>query len=438
MANGYHLFSTGEVLTAANVNDYLMKQTVMIFASASARTTALSGVLREGMISYRLDAHVLEVYNGTIWEAPETNLTTKGDLATFDTAPTRLAVGSDGQTLVANSANASGLGWGTPSQSNPVLNSCFDIWQRGITSVTVTGFAKTYMIDRWWGCAVGTGSFYATRQATADTTNLPNIQYCARVQRTVSTTNTVVQQFTQPIETANSVPFAGKTVTLSFYARAGANYSSASNVLNYQLLSGTGTDESQFGGYTGQTTVLSQNATLTNIWQRFTYSATVGATATELAVVFNNTPTGTAGANDYYEVTGVQIDIGSSPLPVRRNATTYQGELAACQRYYYRQTATGNNSNYALGMGTSTTLIRYPMTFPVTMRVTPTAIDYNLVDSYDGNQIVPTSLTIGTGDSNPACVQIQANYSSGVTQYRPYILQAYNSTASYVGLSAEL
>lgn len=111
MANGYHLFSTGEVLTAANVNDYLMKQTVMIFASASARTTALSGVLREGMLSYRLDAHVLEVYNGTIWEAPETNLTTKGDLATFDTAPTRLAVGSDGQTLVANSANSTGLGY---------------------------------------------------------------------------------------------------------------------------------------------------------------------------------------------------------------------------------------------------------------------------------------------------------------------------------------
>jgi len=41
---GYHLFSTGEVLTAANVNDYVMKQTVMVFAAAAARTTALSGV----------------------------------------------------------------------------------------------------------------------------------------------------------------------------------------------------------------------------------------------------------------------------------------------------------------------------------------------------------------------------------------------------------
>lgn len=67
MAGGYKLFSTGEVLTAANVNNYLMKQTVMVFADAATRTTALSGVLAEGMISYRTDSKVLEIYNGTSW-----------------------------------------------------------------------------------------------------------------------------------------------------------------------------------------------------------------------------------------------------------------------------------------------------------------------------------------------------------------------------------
>jgi hypothetical protein len=65
----YHLFSTGEVLTASNVNSYLMNQTVMVFASASARTTALSGVLTEGMISYRTDSHILEYYTGSAWTA---------------------------------------------------------------------------------------------------------------------------------------------------------------------------------------------------------------------------------------------------------------------------------------------------------------------------------------------------------------------------------
>ena len=69
MAGGYKLFSTGEVLTAANVNNYLMNQTVMVFASAAARTTALSGVLAEGMLSYRTDSHVLEYYTGSAWTA---------------------------------------------------------------------------------------------------------------------------------------------------------------------------------------------------------------------------------------------------------------------------------------------------------------------------------------------------------------------------------
>jgi len=67
MAGGYKLFSTGEVLTAANVNNYLMRQTVMVFADAASRTTALSGVLAEGMISYRIDSKVMELYNGTSW-----------------------------------------------------------------------------------------------------------------------------------------------------------------------------------------------------------------------------------------------------------------------------------------------------------------------------------------------------------------------------------
>jgi len=68
----YKLFSTGEVLTAANVNSYLMNQTVMVFASAAARTTALSGVLAEGMISYRTDSHILEYYTGSAWSAVST------------------------------------------------------------------------------------------------------------------------------------------------------------------------------------------------------------------------------------------------------------------------------------------------------------------------------------------------------------------------------
>ena len=64
---GYKLFNTGDVLTAAQVNTYLNEQTVMVFASSAARTSALSGVLAEGMMSYLQDTNAVEVYNGSSW-----------------------------------------------------------------------------------------------------------------------------------------------------------------------------------------------------------------------------------------------------------------------------------------------------------------------------------------------------------------------------------
>ena len=66
-ASGYKLFVTGDVLTAAQVNDYLMLQTVMVFANSAARTSALSGVLAEGLVSYLKDTDVVEVYTGADW-----------------------------------------------------------------------------------------------------------------------------------------------------------------------------------------------------------------------------------------------------------------------------------------------------------------------------------------------------------------------------------
>lgn len=66
---GYKLFNTGDVLTAAQVNTYLQEQSVMVFANAAARTSALSSVLAEGMITYLKDTDAVEKYNGTAWIA---------------------------------------------------------------------------------------------------------------------------------------------------------------------------------------------------------------------------------------------------------------------------------------------------------------------------------------------------------------------------------
>ena len=68
---GAKLFTAGTKLTAAQVNTYLMDQSVMFFANEAARTAAFGGAgeptLAEGMVSYLADTDAIQVYNGSAW-----------------------------------------------------------------------------------------------------------------------------------------------------------------------------------------------------------------------------------------------------------------------------------------------------------------------------------------------------------------------------------
>jgi hypothetical protein len=247
---------------------------------------------------------------------------------------------------------------------NAVLNSDFSIWQRG-TSITMSSTA--YTADRWNGYRSVAGGT-VTRQATGDTTNLPNIQYCSRVSRDSGNTATTSLYFGQSVETSNAIPYAGKAITFSFYARKGANYSPTSSALIAGLYSGTGTDQNNTtGSYTGFATVAENTATLTTTWQRFTYTGTFAATATEFCVQFAMAPTGTAGAADYFEVTGVQIELGSTATTFSRAGGTIQGELAACQRYYQKTLSKIKQVGYNTASGE----MNVWFAFPVYMRISP-------------------------------------------------------------------
>ena len=384
--------------------------------------------------------------NGVKWASPSP-ATTKGDLATFDTASQRLAVGADGTTLVANSSAATGLSYQPLNSAgkNAIINGGMDIWQRGITAttgtitaatsgattayvvtntfvvgqyVTVTGMTPTtlngagvvtiasgtgftisatttgvfsaggiatgspyiaipastslaYSTDRFVTTTGANQAITVARQATADTTNLPNLQYCTRYQRNSGQTGTGALYFVQNFETTNSLPFAGKTVTFSFYARAGANFSPTSSILSSQVVTGTGTDQNVIGsGFTGQTNIINGSTILTTTWQRFTYTGTVAATVTQLAIVFGFVPVGTAGANDYFEVTGVQLEMGSVATNFSRAGGSIGGELALCQRYYQRVVGSASSSVSNGAMYSASTCITIITYFPT--RVTPT------------------------------------------------------------------
>jgi hypothetical protein len=324
---------------------------------------------------------------------------------------------------------------------NAIINGGFDIWQRG-TSANITS-SYVYSADRWQtaaSSAVGTLGT-VTRQNVSDTTNLPTIQYCARVQRTAASTATQSPVINLSLESADSYRFAGQAVTVSFYARAGANYSSASSALAYYLFSGTGTNQNiGTTGFTGQVTTTSGTKTLTTTWQRFTFTGTVAATATQLAIWFQYTPVGTAGAADYFEITGVQLELGSTATTFSRAGGTIQGELAACQRYYIRTFPELTSSIYGMGLASSTTQTEIVVNLPTTMRINPSSFDSASIQVSDGvtGYSSGTFLLSTTRKSPNVGLIIYQHGSAALTQYRPYRLENASTTAGYLGFSAEL
>jgi hypothetical protein len=324
---------------------------------------------------------------------------------------------------------------------NIVINGGMDIWQRGLsgTANSYSGGAG-YNVDRWQS-GYTSGALTVSKQGTSDSTNLPTIQYCARVQRNLAQTSVNALNFAQTIETAQAYQLAGKAVTLSFYARKGANYSASANALGVILYTGTGSDQSIWG-FTGSTAAISTSVTLTSTWQRFTATATLASNASEIGVLLSYTPTGTAGANDYYEVTGVQLELGSTATTFSRAGGTIQGELAACQRYYFLAGKENTYSVFGHGIAYTTTQAYVSIIFPVTMRIAPSTLDYSTVagqGSPGGSTTAATNLTINTANTSSKIASLTITVGSALwTSAYPATILSNNSTSGYVGLSAEL
>ena len=141
---GFKDFVTGEVLTAADVDGYLM-QGIWVFADATARDAAVTSP-QEGNSCYLKDTDVIQVYSGSSWvtKSGGSPLTTKGDLYTFSTTDARLAVGANDTVLTADSSEATGLKWATPAAGGMTLINTGGTTLTG-SSVTISSIPATYI-----------------------------------------------------------------------------------------------------------------------------------------------------------------------------------------------------------------------------------------------------------------------------------------------------
>lgn len=327
-----------------------------------------------------------------------------------------------------------------PFTKNVVVNSSNTIWQRG-TSFSLAASNNAYTADRWQA-VTSNAAATVSRQVTGDTTNLPFIQYCLRLQRNSGQTGTTGQFMYQSIESVNSIPFAGKSVTMSFYVRAGATYISSGASSVFKLWSGTGTDQNLFSGFTGQASVATVTPTITATWQRVTVTGTVAATATQLAIGLDMGAVGTAGATDYLEMTGWQLEVGSQATPFTPAGNgSVQAELAMCQRYYYRNS--DSTTNYAsfipAAITANTTQSDAYLSLPVTMRTKPSSVDFANLQTFDyvaGAAYAISNVTINS-NSSPTIAVASLTFAAA-TAGRFIIVRGNNSSSAYLGFSAEL
>ena len=434
-------FSAGLAYTAGAeqvfVNGVLLERGVDYTASTGTTVTGLTALVA-GDIATVSSPSAFNVANAI----PKATITAKGDLlvGTGASTPTNLGVGADGTTLVADSSTSTGLRYNPQNALvNPVIGGGQDIWQRGTSISIAASSAITYTSDRFCTTTGANQASTISRQATGDTTNLPNIQYALRYQRNSGQTGTANLSLATSIESTNSIPYAGKAVTLSFYARAGANYSAASSAFPVYLYGSTGTDQNILSVWAGSSTVGATTATLTTTWQRFVVTGTVGATVTQLAIQTYFSPTGTAGASDYYDITGIQIDLGTytaTTAPAfRRSGGTLQGELTACQRYLPAVMVGSGNRIY--GYASATNQSYSSVTYPVTARVAPTGIlpaavaNFTMVTSA-GATGTPLTIAFDSAGVNSASISYTSTVGSPTIAANTIVQLAATASGAYI------
>jgi hypothetical protein len=303
------------------------------------------------------------------------------------------------------------------SGKNYVINGAMDFWQRG-TSSSVGAWST---VDRWWTDCAGSGTF------AQDTSIVPE-----GIKNSIKITSTggIQPLIYQIIETANTYPLIGKTVTLSAWC-ATSNLSNVTLRLEYH----TSVDAALYGG--GFTQIGTVNMSTTQAMSRGTATFNIPSNARTLRVgIYSSQANFTSG--QWLAITGVQLELGSVATAFSRSAVNIQGELTACQKYYIRYEKSGGNQTYfASGQTISTTRAMMSLSLPTNMRIANPSIGrsagvslYNMGSNYN-----LSALSVYQSAQN--ILNLDANVASGLTSNTPVMLSL-TANGDYLDFSAEL
>ena len=407
-----------------HLNGILLVRGVDYVATTGSSITGLTALIASDVID--IDSTVSTVISGMV---PLSTVTAKGDLiaASSSGTVTNLAVGADGTTLVANSASATGVAWAGPSVAagkNAIINGAMEIAQRG--SVTLSN-ATGYTLDRWSVYSPG-GTF------TQDSTTVPSgFRYSLKNVTSASG----IWYTSQIIETSNAISFAGQTVTFSAYV-------STSTTTSIQLGLGYSTtidNTVALGSWTYITALSGGSGTsISGSFTRITGTYLVPAGAKTIIATINPASSMASGVSVW--LTGVQLELGSTATTFSRAGGSIGGELAACQRYYYRfvgsQTSGSTIANICNASMQSASAASGIFEYPVQMRVAPSfsvnASATGIIQINNGF-VYPSPLTMISNDLKRALLK---ETTSGQTTGFGCALGLSNTSNDFFELNAEL
>lgn len=294
------------------------------------------------------------------------------------TLPDPTASADAGKYLMADGSASWVLAGPMRQRKNALINGDFDVWQRG-TSFAATG----YCADRWRHyTGAGSGAMTISRQAFAlGQTDVPDepSYFCRHDQTTGATTTAAnIRQRIAGVRT-----FAGKTVTLSFYAKA-----SSAIALDVDLVQVFGTG----GSPSGDVTANVFGPTLTTSWAKYTASVavpsigskTLGTNGDDHLALLIQLPLSTVVTLD---IAHVQLELGDEATPYDKRS--FWDEYRDCLVYYWKTfpyaTAPAQNAGLtgSITFGSKTSdankawrecMRHHPAGF---MRASPTMTTYN-------------------------------------------------------------
>jgi hypothetical protein len=208
-----------------------------------------------------------------------------------------------------------------------LINGNFDVWQRG-TSIAMTA-ADAYAADRWYAETATAGTDKTVSQQ--DGTGVAGSVLCARVAMVQDVDELLT--FSQALETQDSKKFRGQKLTLSFWARGGAEFVADNPTLVCKIKTGKGTDQKVLA-FTTSADAISENKTLTTSWVKHTITTTavIASDITQIGISFAFTHAGAGTTTNYFEITQVQLCAGDVALPFQ--AKSFEEELQKCKRFY--------------------------------------------------------------------------------------------------------